>query len=274
MDAALHRIARLEWIARLGYATRGAVYVLLGGIVLATGRGRSTAQVVEAVRLLPLGTVLLLTVALGLFGYGLFRLYEALLDLERRGDGWRGRAARIGRSLGGLGYWLLAFVALRTVIAGPSEWVREAAAREAGRSLAHTPGGGLALLAIGAVVLGIAAGQARRSWRCDFMEFVDGDAPRLIRHLGRAGFAARAVIIALVGWFVIRAGLAGEPVRGMGGALDSLHEQVLLMNLIGFGLLLFGVFSIGLARYRRIRDDDLLDKAKEVGGEVAAAVGR
>ncbi len=274
MDAALHRIAHLEWIARLGYATRGVLYLLLGTIVLVTGRGRSTVQVVEAVRLLPFGTLLLGVIALGLFGYGLFRLYEALLDLERRGDGWRGRAARIGRSLGGLGYWLLAFVAVRTLIAGPSAGISEAATRAAGRVVGQEPGGGVALLAIGAIVLGIAVGQAARSWRCDFMEFVDGDAPRVIRHLGRAGFAARAVIIALVGWFVVRAGLAGEPVRGMGGALDSLHGQWLLMNLIAFGLLLFGVFSLGLARYRRVRDDDLIEKASEMADDVAAAVRR
>lgn len=258
MDAVLHRIARIEWIARMGYATRGALYVLLGILVLVTGRGHSTARIVEIVQRLPAGTPLLIALALGLFGYGLFRLYEALLDLERRGDGWRGRLGRAGRSLGGLGYWLLAFVAIRTLVVGPSRDAGEAATRAAGRSLAHAPGGGLALLAIGTVVLGIAVGQALRSWRCDFMMWVEPGAPAAIRHLGRAGFAARAAIIALVGWFILRAGIAGEPVRGMGRALDALRGQALLFNLIGFGLLLFGVFSLGLARYRHIADDDLI----------------
>jgi Domain of Unknown Function (DUF1206) len=274
MDDTLHRLAHLKWIAQLGYATRGMVYVLLGIVVLVTGRGHSTVQVVESVRLLPLGTLLLLVIAIGLFGYGLFRLYEAVLDLERRGDGWGGRAARIGRSLGGLGYWLLAFVAVRTAFAGPIEAVGEAATREAGRDLGAAPGGGLVLFLIGAGVLGIAVGQAVRSWRCDFMMFVDPQAPRVVRHLGRAGFAARAVMIALVGWFVIRAGMAGEPLRGMGGALDALHRQTLLFTLVGIGLSLFGVFSLALARYRHVRDDDLIEHAKALGDDVAAAVGR
>ncbi len=274
MDATLHRFAHLEWIARLGYATRGAVYVLLGLVVLVTGRGQSTVSVVEAVRLLPLGTLLLVILALGLFGYGLFRTYEAMLDLERRGDGWRGRSARIGRALGGLGYWLLAFVALRTALAGSDGGASEAATRAAGSHLAAAPGGSLMLLLIGAGVLGIAVGQAVRSWRCDFMMFVDSDAPRVVRHLGRAGFAARAVIIALVGWFVIRAGLIGGPVRGMGGALDSLRGQTLLFTLVGIGLLLFGAFSLALARYRRVRDDDLIDQAKTMTDDIIAAVGR
>ncbi len=262
MDQALARIARIEWWARAGYAARGLVYVLLGTLILMSGRGVSTASAVAAVRLLPAGTLILVALGLGMFGYGLFRLYEALLDLEGRGDGWGGRFGRIGRALGGLAYWALALVAARTLWGGAERGAAERATQEAGRQVAASPGGSTTLLLAGIVILGIAVAQARRAWRCDFWPLVEADAPRIVRHLGRAGFAARAIVIALVGWFVVRAATGGTPVRGIGGALDSLRTHQTIMNGVAVGLILFGVFSLALARYRRIRDDDAIARLK------------
>ena len=247
----------------MGYAARGVVYVLLGLLILVTGRGVSAATAVEAVRLLPAGAILLVAIGLGMLGYGLFRLYEALLDLEHRGDGWGGRMTRIGRALGGLAYWGLAFVAARTALAGSSHGADERTARAVGRTVADAPGGNLLLLIAGIVILGIAVAQARRAWVCDFWPLVEPGSPRIVRHLGRAGFAARAVAILLLAWFVIRAGTGATPVRTLGGALDALAAHQLLLNLVGGGLLLFGVFSLLLARYRRIDGDDALQRVKQ-----------
>lgn len=262
MDAALARIGRIELLARLGYAARGVVYLLVGAVVWLSGRGTSTGNVIEAVRLLPLGSLLLALIGIGLFGYGLFRLYEALLDLEGRGEGWRGRAARIGRALGGIAYWTLAFIAIRTLVAGPGGEGGEAAARGAALELEHEAGGEILILLAGIAVIGFAVSQMRRSWLCDFMDLCHRDTPRLVRHLGRAGFAARAIVIALIGWFLVRAGLGDTPVRGMGGAIDALAGHPLLIGLVAAGLILFGVFSLSLARYRRIDDETVIARLK------------
>jgi hypothetical protein len=262
MDAALARIGRIERLARLGYAARGVVYVVIGWVVWRTGRGTSAGNVIEAVRLLPLGGVLLATIGLGLFGYGLFRIYEALLDLEGEGEGWRARAARAGRALGGLGYWVLAFIALRTLVAGPAGGGGEAAARGAALEVQHEAGGGFLLLLVGAGVIALALAQARHSWRCDFMALCHRDTPKLVRHLGRGGFAARAVVIALIGGFLVRAGIADTPVRGMGGAIDALSGHPLLLGMVAAGLALFGLFSLALSHYRRIDDEAVVARLK------------
>src|SRR5689334_9020284 len=59
MDEALSRLRRIETWARAGYAVRGLVYLLLGGLVIGTGRGVSASAAVETVRLLPAGAMLL-----------------------------------------------------------------------------------------------------------------------------------------------------------------------------------------------------------------------
>ena len=40
-----------------------------------------------------------------------------------------------------------------------------------------------------------------------------------------------------------------------------------MIALVGIGLLLFGLFSLAIARFRRISDDDLVDALKDHFGE-------
>lgn len=269
MGDAIRRIRRIETWARAGYAARGLVYLIIGALVLLTGRGQSASGAVQLVWELPLGSVLLAGLALGLLGYGLFRLYEALMDLEGRGKGLRGRAARIGRALGGLAYWAVAALAIKTLVEGPSRGADTVAAREMGAQVVAASGGGWPLSLAGLVIIAIAAGQAWRAWACDFWWLVDGGTPRAVRHLGRVGFAARAVVIFLVGWFVLRAGLGGIPLRGASGAIDALRGHPLLLKLVGTGLLLFGIFSLAMAKYRRISDEDAIDRLGSKFGDGA-----
>ena len=101
---AIDKLRRLELWARLGFAARGFVYLLLGWIALSTGRGLSTDDVVAEVERLPLAPVLLAVLAAGLFGYALFKLYSAAIDLDHKGDDHKGRVIRLFGALGGLAY--------------------------------------------------------------------------------------------------------------------------------------------------------------------------
>ena len=104
----MDRVTRLESFARLGYAARGVVYVLLGYLVLTASGGAADAQdVLERIRGGALGNILLALVGLGLASYGVYRLYEAVLDLEGDGSGAKGIAMRVGHGLSGAAHILL-----------------------------------------------------------------------------------------------------------------------------------------------------------------------
>ena len=81
--------------------------------------------------------------------------------------------------------------------------------------------------------------------------------------LGRAGYAARAIMFAIVGWFVLQAGLSSDAADagGMEQALGSLSAR--LLSAVALGLFLFGLFSFVEARYRRISNPDVLARLKK-----------
>ncbi|HXG98831.1 MAG TPA: DUF1206 domain-containing protein [Sphingomicrobium sp.] len=259
----MERIRRIETWARLGYAARGLVYILLGWIALSSGEALSTGETVKAFNDLPGGTPLLALLAVGLFGYGLYKIYSAAIDLDGEGSDAKALVVRGARLIGGLGYWLLAFIAARQLFGAREEADSGSAsgsggAQDAASTVSDTAGGDILLLLAGLVVLGVAAAQFAIAWKAKFMREMPG-APDLVKPAGQIGYAARAIIVAIVGYFLVRAGLDGERVRGFGDALALVRtDHELLFKLIAGGLILFGIVSLVMARYRRIADDDVV----------------
>ncbi len=265
----MERIRRIETWARLGYAARGLVYVLLGWIALSSGRALSTGDTVKAVGDLPGGVPLLALLTLGLFGYGLYKIYSALLDLDNDGDDTKAKVVRGARLIGGLGYWLLAFIAASQLFKGGSSDAEAGEAsgsggvrQEAASKVAEAAGGDTLLVLIGVAVLAVAAAQFAIAWKAKFVREMPG-APPLVKPAGQIGYAARAIIVAMVGYFLIKAGLDGDRVRGFGDALALVrNDHEMLFKLIAGGLILFGLVSFVMARYRRIADDDVVARLR------------
>jgi hypothetical protein len=264
---AIDGLRRLELWARLGYAARGFVYLLLGWIALSTGRALSADEAVAEVERLPAAPLLLAFLAAGLFGYALFKLYSAAIDLNHKGDDSKGRLVRLGSALGGLAYIALAWVALKLLLDKPqSSGGGEGAASE----MAKASGGDALLLIAALVVIGVAIAQFMIAWKAKFMDEMSGS-PSWVRPLGRLGYAARALVIAIIGWFLLKAALAGERVRDFGEALALLKgENDWLFLLVAAGLVAFGITSLMMARYRRIEDRDMVDDLEQ-GVEKAKA---
>jgi hypothetical protein len=260
----MERIRRLETWARLGYAARGIVYLVLGWLALSSGKALSTSETVRAIDDLPGGAPLLAALAFGLFGYGLYKLYTAALDLDDKGSDAKGLVERVARGIGGLGYWLLAFLAAKQLF-GSKEAAGAGQAsgsggmkQETATDIAQATGGDAVLVAIGLVILAVAAAQFYIAYKAKFMEEMPG-APRLVKPAGQIGYAARAIIVAMVGYFAVKAGLDGERVRNFGDALAVVHDDyATLFKLIAAGLVLFGLVSLVMARYLRIADDDVV----------------
>jgi hypothetical protein len=255
----MNKLRRLETFARTGWFARGVVYCLLASIALSgSAAGDASPQAVfRSVRDMPAGTLLLALLAMGLALYGAYRLYGAARDSENRGDDAKGIAVRIGYAASGIAHFVLAWAALRLATGGGAEDGKEKAA--AGMLL-DMPLGGVLLGLIGAGFLAAAAQQAIKAWTTEFIRDLDPAAPAWAVPVGRAGLAARAVVFAVIGVSLVRAGwfgAAGE-VKGLGDALSALTENPLLYLLVAAGLFLFGVHSFVEARWRRLRDEDVI----------------
>ena len=126
------------------------------------------------------------------------------------------------------------------------------------------PFGGPVLGLIGLVFVAAALNQASRAWTGKFLRDFAPAAPSWINPLGRARFAARALVFAIIGYSLMRAGWFEEAarVKSLGGAIDMLAGNPLVYTLVAAGLLLFGIYSFVEAIWRRIRNEDVITRLK------------
>ncbi len=263
----MHKARRIETWARAGYAARGLIYILLGWTALSTGRTLGTSDTVREMADLPLGGLIVPVLALGLFGYGMYKIYAGLADGEWKGSDAKGLAIRAGYVFGGLGYWLLSFLTLTATMSNEKANAGQAsgsdgAQQEIAREVAQSAGGDILLVLVGIGVLLVAAYQLKTALTASFMDKMLSDAPAWVKPVGMAGYAARGVVFGLVGWFILQAGREGERVRSSADALALLRDGYgWLFAAVASGLILFGVTSLLMARYRRIRDADVKQAA-------------
>ncbi|HEX5723995.1 MAG TPA: DUF1206 domain-containing protein [Longimicrobiaceae bacterium] len=267
-EAARQAAPWVERLARLGYAARGVVYFVVGLLAVraafGSGRPAGPGGALETILRQPLGRVLLGVVALGLAGYALWRLVQAVLDPEHKGSDGKGLLKRAGSALSGVLYAGVALAAARMALGSPGggdggdgearHWTAVLLQQPAGRWLVALVGAGIA--AYGAYQL-YRVHASSPTKRLDVAR-LDPRARQWLERGGRLGWAARGVVFGVMGIFVVRAALQYDPgeARGLQGALRTLQEQAYgpwLLGVVGMGLMAYGVFELVKARYRRIR---------------------
>lgn len=258
----------IEWLARLGYAAKGLVYMVIGGIAVqaAVGRGdRVTGSegALESVARQPFGRVLLAVVALGLVGYALWKLVQAIRDPEHKGGDAKGNAARVGFGISGLVHAGLALEAGRLVLGSGMGDGSESGADNRTAMLMEQPFGRWLVALVGLGILGFGLYELYRAYKEDVAKRMhllglDSDTRHWVIRSGRFGYAARGVVFGLIGFFLIQAALHYNPseARGLGGALHALQGESYgpyLLGTVALGLIAYGIFAMVKARYRRIQ---------------------
>ncbi|QRM29876.1 DUF1206 domain-containing protein [Microvirga sp. VF16] len=271
----------VETLARLGYGARGVVYGLVGGLALlaAIGSGRGTGGSRSALQTLlaqPFGKVWLVLIALGLFGFCVWRILEALTDADHRGSDMKGWGVRGAHLASGIIYAGLAISTLNLALGRGSGGGEDQAAQEWTAWLMSQPFGQWLVGLVGAAVAGTGLAFIWKAWRGDVTERLSlpVDKRNWIAALGRMGFGARGVVFLMIGGFLILAALhaSSSEAHGLGGALQALQQQPygwVLLALTALGLFAFGLFGLVQARYRHIDAPDLDDAKAAV-----ARVGR
>lgn len=241
--------ARLTTLTRLGFAARALIYIVISILVITTGRATDPAG---AIRYLSQGggSLLILIIAIGLLAYGLWRLSDALLNIERHGSDKSGVVERLGAGASGLIHLLLAWQAFK-LFQGLSDSNGDAA-QEGAQSVLQYPGGGPLLIVGGAILLATGVFQFFKAAKASYLKDLE---PHIARQpwakwSGRLGYAARGLVFIITGFFLTSAGLNEQASEAgdMSSALSWLDNPWDMIVATGF--FAFGLFSLIEARYR------------------------
>lgn len=246
---------KFSWLVRVGYFSRAILYSVLGLIALTSaGRiGQGTDGIFTAIEEFPAGSVILWVMVVGLAGYALFRLASTVFDIENHGSDTKGWAQRIGHAGSAVGHLALAYSAYKFATSDSAGGGGGGTAQEAASGVLSMEFGGAILGILGLAFIAAAVFQAKKGWTCEFMHRISPQAPSITKTLGRAGYLARAVVFAIIGWSLVEAGLLSRGtgnVRTLGDAVAALAGEGIVFTLVAIGLLMFGLFSFVLARYR------------------------
>ncbi len=252
----------MEAAARAGLAARATVYVLMGLIALQIARQGSSQEadqrgVLRSVSGHRGGTVLLVGLAIGFAGYGLWRLSEALFGVSGEG---RGGMARVKSLVRAVVYGSLAVTTAHVLAGSPPKSQDAQQQGLTARALGH-PGTRVLVAVVGIVVVGVGLGMVWEGATRKFMRLLQVSAmpPRarqVVEKLGMVGTVARGLVIALAGLLAVDAAVRLQPqkARGLDGALRTLAHQPyggLLLGAAALGLIVFGCYGYAEARWHR-----------------------
>ena len=258
---------RSPWFERLGRAglvAKGVLYAVIailaikvafGGREESPDRGGALRTIAEQ----PFGRGLLIALALGLAGYALWRLAQAILDRDDEGEGPKGLAKRGANLAKAAWYGTLCGLTVSTLVGGGSGDGNE---QQTTAGVFERPGGRYLVYAVGIAFMAAALFNGYRAVTCRFNKklktYQMGDVEETAATgAGVLGHLARFVVFGLIGLFLVEAAWKFDPqqARGLDGALLEVAQRPYgswLLGGVALGLLAYAAHCLVQARYRRI----------------------
>jgi succinate dehydrogenase/fumarate reductase cytochrome b subunit len=258
--ATASRSPALRILARAGFVFIGLVHILIGLIALQIDRGQGgqadQSGAIGSLASKPGGTVLLWGGFAACAALALWMLSEAAFEARSQTESKKKlqkAAAAVGKAVvfGFLAFTFMVFAS------GGSKNSSQSASDFTAR-LMGAPAGVVLLIALGLAVIGAGAFYVYRGVTRKFMKDLQdpGNARTAVEWIGTIGYAAKGVVLAVVGLLVIVAAATADPSKssGLDGGLKTLGSQpygVFLLAAIAAGLVCYGAYSMARARYGR-----------------------
>jgi hypothetical protein len=264
-DYLSRRSKRLILIAgQIGYVTKGAFYIILGGLALnaaiRTGQTHlQLHQVLLDILVQPYGQLILGSMILGMAGYSIWRLLQSVLDLDQKGNGASGLIQRVSYLFSAAGYTAIAYSSMKLLL-GKTSAQAAVSIKKVIDLIFGWPLGPVLIGLVGVIFFGISFFQFYRAISGRFRKTMDWQDIRpvmkqVLLFLGRAGYSARGILYLLISLSLIMASVTFHPsmAGGFGTAfqtLDSMQQVPWILGIVATGVIFYGLFAVSLARYR------------------------
>jgi type IV secretory pathway VirB2 component (pilin) len=253
-----------EWMdhaVRVGLVSYGVVHLVLAWLSLQLALGGSSGKAdqqgaLQELAQNPVGRISLWLVGIGFVALVVWQLMEAAWG-HREEDGAKRAFKRIGSLAKVAIYAALALTSFKTAAHGRSG--SSGGTDGITAKVMQLPAGPLLVALIGAVIVGVAGFLVWQGWSEKFRKRLtgqgqtgkDGSAYVL---LGKVGYVAKGVALAIVGLLFVYAALTHDPDKsgGLDQALHKLLQQpfgpvALVAVAVGFGC--YGLFCFAWARH-------------------------
>lgn len=251
----------VRWLARVGYAARGLVYLVFGGLALHAAWELSEAEDVrgslKAIHQEPGGALVLLALAAGLAAYGAWRLVQSALDVDHHGWGPKALAVRGGLLVSAFSHASLAWAGIKISLdwsSGSSQPVQHAVA-----ATFDWPYGRELVVVLGIVIMGAGVAHLHKAAVAGFRKWFDAwpGAMWWIDPVSRIGLSARGLLFLGIGGFVIYSAITldASDAKGVQGLLVWVQQHGygrLVLAVWAIGVMLFGCYSLIEAFVRRV----------------------
>ncbi|MBD2260250.1 DUF1206 domain-containing protein [Pseudanabaena sp. FACHB-2040] len=261
-------VSSSKWIdtfARLGYATKGIIYSLIGLLALlaafqAGGQTTDSQGVLTTLAGQPFGKFMLFLIGIGFACYALWRLIEVVKDPEHpNSSGAESVFHRLSYLVKVGIYGGLAFTAFKLAMGSGGE--SGSSSQDSVARIMALPLGRWLIALGGAIVLGGAFYEMYRGFKAKFrgklkLQEMSADERTWATRVGRLGLIARSIVFSLIGIFALQAAYYTNPsrIQDPGEALQTLQQWAnpWVFAVMALGLLAYGIHMFFMARYGRI----------------------
>lgn len=253
----------LDHAVRVGLVSYGVVHLLIAwlAVQLAFGEGSGKASSTGALHQLAqsgVGLISLYVVAAGFAALVVWQVIEALVGHTEE-DGTKRIWKRLISAAKAVIYAALGVSAAKVALGSGSSSGKSSSTDTWTSRLMSVPAGTVLVGLVGVVIICIGGALVWRGWTEKFLRKLDakgqgGDEGRAYTWLGKAGYIAKGVALAIVGVLFVYAAVTHDPEKsgGLDVALRKLLDQPFgapLLVAIAVGIACYGLFCFAWARH-------------------------